>query len=68
MSALEQYVKGHFGVNDDDVATITGMFSTRKLKKGDHYLKAGRPSEELGFVQDGLIREYLVIDGKEVTK
>jgi|688.fasta_scaffold245257_3 hypothetical protein len=32
MSELEQYVKGYFGV-DDDVATITGMFSTRKLKK-----------------------------------
>ena len=44
------------------------MFSTQKLKKGDHYLKAGRHTDELDFVQDGLLREYLMIDGKEVTK
>jgi CRP-like cAMP-binding protein len=68
MSALEQYVKGYFGVHDDDIAAITSMFKTRSLKKGDHFLKAGRNSEELGFVQDGLLREYLVVEGKEVTK
>lgn len=68
MSALEEYIKGYFGVHAKDVASIAAMFKMRKLKKGDHYLKAGRRSDELGFVQDGLLREYLVIDGKEVTK
>lgn len=38
------------------------------LKKGAYFLKAGRHSDRLGFLQSGRIREFVIVDDKEVTK
>ncbi|MBD3630039.1 Crp/Fnr family transcriptional regulator [Cyclobacterium sp.] len=68
MTELEKYIQTHFGVNNDDLTKISSLFHLIKLSKGDFFLKAGRYSDRLGFVQSGIIREFAIIDDKEVTK
>lgn len=68
MTELENYIKTYFGVTDENLAKISSYFIPVSLKKGDFFLKAGRNSDRLGFVQSGIIREFVNIDDKEVTK
>lgn len=68
MTELEKYIQTYFGVNQNDLSTISAYFKPLTLKKGDFFLKTGRYSDRLGFVQTGIIREFVVMDEKEVTK
>jgi CRP-like cAMP-binding protein len=68
MTELEKYIHSYFGVNKDDMSKISSFFKLVTLKKGDYFLKSGRYSDRLGFVQTGIIREFVFIDDKEVTK
>jgi CRP/FNR family transcriptional regulator, anaerobic regulatory protein len=65
---LAIYIQGFFGVTPDEVERILSFFEPLELKKGEYFLRKGQRADRLGFVQSGIIREYLVIDGKEVTK
>jgi CRP-like cAMP-binding protein len=68
MTALEQYIQQTLGIAESDLATISALFKPIQLRKGDHFLRAGRWSDRLGFVQSGLLREYSMHGQKEVTK
>lgn len=68
MTELEKYIHTYFGVGLDDLSKISSLFKPVTLKKGDFFLKTGRLSDRLGFVQSGIIREYVNLDDKEVTK
>lgn len=68
MTELEKYIQTYFSVNQDDLIKISSFFKPMTLKKGEYYLKAGRQSDRLGFVQSGIIREFVIINDKEVTK
>ncbi|MCA6362969.1 MAG: cyclic nucleotide-binding domain-containing protein [Bacteroidetes bacterium] len=68
MTELEGYILSSFGVSTEEVGAITRFFKPLKLHKGDYYLKAGRLSDRLGFVQSGILREYLETDNREITK
>lgn len=68
MTELEKYIQTYFGVNRDDLVKISSFFKPLALKKGDYFLKTGRHSDRLGFVQTGIIREFVLIGDKEVTK
>lgn len=68
MTELEKYIHSYFGVNNDEVVKIGSFFKKVNLNKGDYFLKTGRNSERLGFVQTGIIREFVIIEDKEITK
>lgn len=68
MTELEKYIQMHFGVSSDDLDKINSFFRPVSLKKGEFFLKAGRYSDRLGFVESGLIREFVFVDDREVTK
>ncbi len=68
MTELEKYIQTSFGVGIDDLTKISAFFEPITLNKGDFYLKAGRYSNRLGFVQSGIIREFTTVDDKDVTK
>ncbi len=68
MTELEKYIQTYFGANDQDLVAISSLFKPRALKKGDFFLRAGRRSDRLGFVQAGILREFVYVDEKEVTK
>lgn len=68
MNEIEKYTQTYFGVDKEESAKIASFFKPITLKKGDFYLKAGRHSDRLGFVQSGIIREFVTVNDKEVTK
>lgn len=68
MTELEKYIHTYFSVTRDDLARISAFFRPVTLKKGEYYLRTGRQSDRLGFVQSGIIREYVIINDREVTK
>lgn len=68
MTELEKYIQLHFGVNNDDLTRISAFFKPAVLKKGEFFLKTGKQSDRLGFVQTGIIREFVSINDKEITK
>ncbi len=68
MTELEKYIQTYFGISNDDLAKISSFFYPVWLKKGDFFLKTGHYSERLGFVQSGIIREFVIIDDREVIK
>ncbi len=68
MTELEKYIQTYFGVSIDDLSKISSFFKPKTLKKGDYFLKSGRYCDKLGFVQSGIIREYVFMQDKEITK
>jgi CRP/FNR family transcriptional regulator, anaerobic regulatory protein len=65
---LEKYIQSFFGVNQEDLQTISTLFKPLKLPKDDYFLKTEVYANRLGFLQAGILREFLYHDGKEVTK
>jgi CRP-like cAMP-binding protein len=68
MTELEKYIQTYFGVSNNDLTAISAFFKPKTLNKGDYFLKTGKYSDKLGFVQTGIVREYVYMDGKEITK
>lgn len=68
MTELEKYIQAYFGVSNQDLTAISAFFKPKTLHKGDFFLKTGRHSDKLGFVQSGIVREFVLLDDKEVTK
>jgi CRP/FNR family transcriptional regulator, anaerobic regulatory protein len=68
MADLEQYIHSYFGIEADDMSSISSLFKTEHLKKGDYFLKAGKHCNQLSFIRSGIFRIYAIADGKEVTQ
>ena len=68
MTELEKYIINYFGVKENDVSNIVTFFKPIQLKKGDYFLRKGKPSDRLAFLQSGILREFLDVDEKEITK
>ncbi|MFN6945164.1 MAG: Crp/Fnr family transcriptional regulator [Cytophagaceae bacterium] len=69
MTELEHYINSYFGiVQAEDLSTIGSLFTASRLKKGDFFLKTGRPCEKLSFIKSGLLRIYVTLEDKEVTQ
>lgn len=68
MTELEKYIHTYFGVNKDDLTKISSFFKPVTLKSGDYFQRTGRHSDRLGFVQTGIVREFVFIDYQEITK
>jgi CRP-like cAMP-binding protein len=68
MTELENYIHTIFGVKQNDVSKIVTFFKPVQLKKGDFFLKTGMSANKLAFVQSGMLREFVEIEGKEITK
>ena len=69
MTALEQNITTYFGVmREDSLKSISSRFHQETLKKGDYFLKTGKPCNKLSFIKSGLLRVYKQTDDKEVTQ
>lgn len=66
---LEEYIKSYFGIVDSsELKQISSFFELQSIKKGEFYLKEGKLSKELSFVQSGLMRIYTDLEDKDVTQ
>jgi CRP-like cAMP-binding protein len=68
MTELENYIQTYFGVSHDDLSKISSFFEPVTLKKGDYFQKSGKQADRMGFVQSGIIREFVHIKDQEITK
>lgn len=68
MTELEKYIHGYFGVEEKDVSRIAAFFKPVRLKKGEYLLQFGQRSDRLAFVQNGILREFVFVGEKEITK
>jgi CRP-like cAMP-binding protein len=68
MTELEKYIQTYFGVSNSDLSSISAYFKPKTLSKGDFFLKTGQHADRLGFVQSGIVREYVILNDKEITK
>jgi CRP-like cAMP-binding protein len=66
---LEQYIKSYFGVvQSDELKEISSLFKLTTVKKGEYFLKTGKQSNELSFIQSGLFRVFVTTQEKEITQ
>ena len=68
MNELEQNIAALFEVKSDDLKTISSCFRPLELSKGSFFFKEEAYSNQLGFVKSGLLREWVDLPEKEVTK
>lgn len=69
MSELRQYIQTYFEVDNQNALDVIGSFFHHEtIKKGDYFLKTGKPCERLSFIRSGMLRIFVDTDGKEVTQ
>jgi len=69
INELEEYIKSYFGVvKSDELKAISSLFKLTIVKKGEYYLKTGKQSDKLSFIQSGLMRIFVTTDEKEITQ
>lgn len=56
-------------MSDEEVEYIVSFFEVQSLKPGEEFLSIGMISDRIGFVDEGILREYIIGgDAEEVTK
>jgi len=68
MSELKKYIIETFGFTKNEFQEIKDFFEPREINKGDYFLKEGQYVRQMGFVEKGILREFLHVNEKEVTK
>jgi len=68
MTELEKYIQTYFGVEENDLSKIVSLFEPIQIKKGEYFQKSGACSNKLAFVQSGILREFIEVEEKEITK
>ncbi len=68
MIELQKSISDVFGFTNQEFSEIQNLFQLKKIKKGDYFLKQGQYCKMFGIVKNGILREYLNIKDKEVTK
>ncbi|WP_375580084.1 Crp/Fnr family transcriptional regulator [Marivirga tractuosa] len=68
MSELKKSIIETFGITEKEFESIKGFFKQKKIKKGDYFFQTGQYVPHLGFVENGILREFLYENDKEITK
>ena len=56
-------------LTDADIAEVKKRVSVRELKAGEHFVRFGELTNEIAFVEKGILRSYdIAKNGDEVTK
>ncbi|MFV8325237.1 Crp/Fnr family transcriptional regulator [Flavobacterium sp. ZS1P14] len=66
-SELINKIKLFIKLSEKDVVIIRELFQRREIKKNDYFLKEGQISTHICFVQKGLFRYYINLEGEEKT-
>ncbi|CAN5574895.1 Crp/Fnr family transcriptional regulator [soil metagenome] len=54
-------------LSEDEAQLIKQLFTEKKLKKGEHFLREGQVCHEVAMISTGLVRYYINEDGNEGT-
>ena len=68
MNPLRQYLGMVGHLREDDIQSLLAFVHSRKLKKGEFFIRERQISTEVGFLVSGLIRSfYTTNSGEEIT-
>jgi CRP-like cAMP-binding protein len=68
MKAFRQYLESVGYLSEEDIHSLIAFVHSRKLKKGEFFIREGQISMEVGFLVAGLIRSYYTTNsGEEIT-
>ena len=68
MSELKKHITQTFGFTESEFRHVKDFFKPKVILEGDFFLKEGQYVRQMGFVEKGILREFLYVNGKEVTK
>lgn len=54
-------------LNEIERDTLQKELKTRKISKGEYFIKPNQVATEIAFVLKGIMRVYQIVDGKELT-
>lgn len=65
---LALYIRQYFGAAEEELDTISSFFHEVSMTENEFFLRKGRRSDQMAFLRSGIIREWVEVDGKEITK
>lgn len=68
MTELKKHIIQTFGFTESEFQQIKDFFTPKVILEGDYFLKEGQYVKQMGFVEKGILREFLYVNEKEVTK
>ena len=67
MQFLIERIKQVINISDDEAQLIKQLFTEKRIKKGEHFLREGQVCRWVAMISAGLVRYYINEDGKEGT-
>lgn len=68
MKDFRQYLEKFGHLSYEDISSLLSFVHSRKLKKGELFIREGQVSTEVGFLVSGLMRSYYTTNsGEEIT-
>lgn len=67
MEAFNNYLKQFPHYSPKVFEAVLPYLSVKNIKAGDYFLRQGKISRNIAFIEEGLLRLYYLNDGKEVT-
>jgi len=68
MSELKKHIIQTFGFTEIEFQQVKDFFRVKIILEGDYFLKEGQYVKQMGFVEKGILREFLYVNDKEITK
>jgi len=68
MCALRKQIIETFGLTELESQKIEDLFTPIEILQGDYFLKEGQYVRQMGFVEQGILREFLYVNDREITK
>lgn len=68
MSELKKHIIQTFGFTEIEFQQVKDFFRAKIILEGDYFLKEGQYVKQMGFVEKGILREFLYVNDKEITK
>jgi len=67
MEKIIEILNSIVALPDEDRQSLTDIFETSSLKKGDYWIKAGKKNLNIAFIEEGYLRKFYLKDGVEIT-
>jgi len=68
MKTLKQFIQNYTDLPDDDWIIISNAFERKEFQKNELILEEGSVCRYFYFLEEGLIRFFLLNDGNDITK
>lgn len=68
MDNLNDFFKSYFDLKSEDIENIACLFEEEALNKNDYFLYKDKVCKKMSFIQNGILRIYSLVDGKEITQ